>query len=142
MIMAIIWYLSSLYYFEMYLLLLRSSNQHFGVATLQGLSNNCIDSRRHSSSVAIMLLAVPESFLSISLSCGAILGIYLLLRRVLPSFFLITLNPYIYCEGEWRNPHQIRISTKSKEMCGPVYYPGSVNIIKTVENLPGYQIQL
>ena len=84
----------------MSLLLLRSSNQHFGVATLQGLSNNCIDPRRHSSSVAIMLSAVPESFLSISLRCGAILGIYLLLWGVLPSFFLITLNPYIYCEGE------------------------------------------
>lgn len=43
----------------------RGRNQYSGIATLQRISNKCIDSRKHLSSVAIFLSAVPENFCSI-----------------------------------------------------------------------------
>ena len=75
--------------------MLRSRNQYSGVTTLQGISNKSIDSRKHLSRVAIILRAVPKSFLGISLKCGAILRIFLQLWSVLPSFPPITLTPRI-----------------------------------------------
>ena len=70
----------------------RGRNQYTGVATLQRISNKCIDSWKHLFSVAIFLSAVPENFCSI---CGAILRISLLLWIVLPFFHLITLKACI-----------------------------------------------
>lgn len=71
----------------------RSRNQYSGIATLQRISNKCIDSRKHLSSVAIFLSAV--NFCNIFLNCGAILRISPLLWIVLPSFHLITLKACI-----------------------------------------------
>lgn len=86
----------------------RSKNQYSGVATLQGISNKCTDSRRHLFSVAIILSTVPESFCSIFLKCGAILGISLLLWIVLPSFHLLTLIAFLYRGGKRRSQYQKR----------------------------------
>lgn len=86
----------------------RSRNQYSGVATLQGISNKCTDSRRHLFSVAIILSTVPESFCSIFLKCGAILGISLLLWSVLPSFHLLTLKAFLYRGGKRRSQYQNR----------------------------------
>lgn len=73
----------------------RGRNQYSGIATLLRISNKCIDSRKHLSSVAIFLSAVPENFCSIFLNCGAILRISPLLWIVLTSFHLITLKACI-----------------------------------------------
>ena len=112
MLLVLILFLSFFSFFSIHLLfgraMPRSRNQYSGVATLQGISNKCIDSRKHLSSASIFLWAVPENFCSIFLKCGAILRISLLLWSVLPSFQLLTLKAFLYRGGKRRNQYQKR----------------------------------
>ena len=101
----------------------RSRNQYSGVATLQGISNKCIDSRKHLSSASIFLSAVPENFCSIFLKCAAILRISLLLWSVLPSFQLLTLKAFLYWGGKRRNQYQKRTLRLIFRLMFPIFLP-------------------
>ena len=48
------------------------------IPSLLGISNKCIFLSKHLSSFAIIISAVPESFLSISRNCGVICRMYVI----------------------------------------------------------------